>query len=874
MARASAWLVIVLGLYVLLGIVGWTFLRANAGKLAEMASDDVDFGFGELITNSKEEIEITNVRYGDIAKVERIKLKLDYDGYKTPKIRSIELVRPEVLITDELLQGDKDESSDPPDLSWLQIAKVAIRDGKVRVALSGMPEVRAEVDFEGEDIDGASGGALSPEPMRVRLRNVSVAGYGNVAEAEIDVRVPGDLQSVRVERFQIKGASVAIEDLAAGFPVSADVEIEGGVFDVSRDGVVSNDPARVVVTNASIGPHASFDQITVDLIPSEFLENGQIEQVYVKKPVLRVDASLMKKIEAMKSGEDSDLPDGTIYRVMDFVIEEGMAVADLGKWMPGLPHARTEFSLRTEKREHTPAYVLDLTNVEFRSEESAKDLLGRGKRLTVIATPGGLQQDSIIDSVEMFGFDATIGKAVDELVTKLGASEETADTPDTADSSQEWRIARMSINKSRVIIQDIIPGLPSLPFQLDGIELNKVPLSGRDRGDENLQRVELANLDVASALNPLINVATLRSIWVEFTVPGIFRSELEKIEIVGPEIFIGEHLFWYIDFYRNFDTETGSKREEITEVAPLAEVVEAANPEEKKSGDEGAIDALEDAFAAVKLSGWTIKKIAASSGKITVAPHGTPIGIFPFPFSFESDLEKRKIDFSLEVAQGDYTFENIKVELKQLKGKSFFNYPIRAKDNNFVQTFTAEAMHYEQLMAKDVALSITYDRKGIYGQIWASAYGGDMNAEFNIYIDGENYKWDAWATAVGFQLGPFTEVLVPDSLRMSGRIDGKIVTNGVEFDVEKAVGDIKAGEGTMHITKFDEVIADFPDDLSEIQKMLMQTGLDIFRNYRFRQGQANLDLTGRDGTAKILFEGDDGKRELNFRFIDKLDATP
>ena len=880
LTRAFAWLVIVLALYAGLGIGGWFFLKANAGKLTEMASQDVDIGFGELITKGKDKIEITDVRYGEIAKIEKVTVLLDYSESKVPKIRSIEIVRPEVVVTDELIAGSDEEKSEPLDLSWLQLGKATIKEGRVKVALSGFPETTAEFDVSAEGVDGASGGALSAEPITVKLKNVESAGYGTVDEAEVLVRVPGDLKSVELDRFFVRGVKLDARDVA-GFTVAGTVDVEGGKVHVSEAGIRSGDLMKVAIRDASADDFVSTERIDIELVPDAFLEDGQIDRLYVKKPSILVNGDLMKRLGLDESEVEAavDVPldvvagPTMVYKVRDLKIDEGSVVSDLGGWMPGIPYVKSALSLRTEGEGEDSQYVLDLNGLEFRTEMAAETRIARGTRLTAAFTAEGLQKEQRIKSVEMSGFDATIDEAIEKLVAKMDEAKATDSDDESVvvegsdEGSSEWIVDSFAINDSRVTIQDLVPGLPVLPFQLDDIELKNVPLSGRDRGDEHLQRVELADLDIASALNPLINVAKLRSIWVEFTVPGIFRSEIEKIEILGPEVFVGEHLFWYIDYYREYDTETGTKREDIPE--PV--VVEVPKEAEKKAGDEGSIEALDEVFAAMKLSGWTIKKIAAHNGKIIVAPQGTPLGRFPFPFSFESDLEKKKIDLSLEVEQGDYTYEAIKVELKQLKGKSYFNYPIRTKDNNFVQTFDAEVMRYEQLEAQNVTLTVTYDRNGIYGKIYGKAYGGDMNAEFNIYIGGDDYKWDAWVSAVGFELGPFTEVLVPDNLKMSGRIDGKIVTNGVEYNVEKAVGDIQAGAGTMHVTKLDEVIATFPEDWSEIQKMLVQTGLDIFRNYSFEKGSANLELTGRDGTASVLFEGKDGKRDLQFRFMDERD---
>jgi hypothetical protein len=871
LARAVVWLVIVLGLYAVLGVGGWFFFKANAGQLAGMVSDKVDVGFGELITNGKDTVELTNVRYGDAVKVERVKIALVYDGNKVPKIRSIELERPEVVVTDSLVAGGDDtdtdaEKSEPMDLSWLQVGEVIIRDGKVMVALSGMPAMSSEVDFEGRGIDGASGGALSVEPMHAHLKNVRVDGYGSVEDAEFSVRVPGDLKSVRVERFFVKGAKLALDGLIEGIEIAGDVDVEGGAFDISADGVDSADPAKLIARELSFGDYGFVKEVRVELVPDQLIASGRIDVVHLNEPKVKVDASLIEKIETLLGADDPEATNDLVYSVRDFHVQDGEIESDLGSMMPGIPHVRTDFSASTDA--DSGKHELRLENLEFRVDGMAEKGFAEGKSIKAVVDLRSLQVDQRIDSVEMEGFDATIGSEVESLMKRMEESSletETAvpaDVPAGADDGKEWIISSFKLDRSRIAVEDMIPGLRRLPFQLNAISLTDVPLSGRDRGDENVQTIAITNLELPSSENPLISVANLPSIKVDFTVPGLFRNEIEKIVIDKPEIFVGEHLFWYVDFYRTFDTETGTKREIAPEPVLPAEA--------EKPTDDGSIEALEDAFAAVNLSGWKIRKIEASEGEIVVAPRGMPIGIFPFPFSFAIDLDQKKIELALKVEPSDYSFRNIEVDVENLRGESFFNYPVGSRNNNFMQKFSAKQLRYKRFITRDVELVITYDREGIYGQVWAKAYGGDLQGGFDIYLKGTEYKWDVFASVYKAELGPFTEVLAPDTFLMKGSIVADVYAEGVDFRVDNANGRVLAAEGgMMHIKKLDEIIADFPEEWGEIKKMLAKAGLDAFREYDFDVGCAHMDLLGRDGTASLFFDGPDGKRDLQFDFVDK-----
>jgi hypothetical protein len=98
-----------------------------------------------------------------------------------------------------------------------------------------------------------------------------------------------------------------------------------------------------------------------------------------------------------------------------------------------------------------------------------------------------------------------------------------------------------------VRLEDERPQVSDITFALNS-SLKNVPLSkGASALGSEQQLVEIANLEVLSPLDPFTKVLTLDSIFVRFTLAGLLRREIDSLTILGPNIFLGEDLFWYMD---------------------------------------------------------------------------------------------------------------------------------------------------------------------------------------------------------------------------------------------------------------------------------------------------------------------------------------
>ncbi|MEM0895715.1 MAG: hypothetical protein AAGJ79_02430 [Verrucomicrobiota bacterium] len=728
-------------------------------------------------------------------------------------------LQPEDLENLEALLTDDNGSSNSPTLA-LTADRLAIENASVE--LSGfyrrpnwlLPDLAFEADFQAFDLQWNGAEFRSPTPVLAELRHVVVDG-GNASSTE------GILTRIQA------------------------VELEA--------------------------------------IPDEFLADGWIDRVDIEQPEIQISFDRMSRFESLwnaaaatvtKSVDPAppsaassrfELP---LIRVRDFALSGGNAAFDLSGFDAALPRGVATHVSGTSEGEEPGSIRLTFAGIDVQQNADAESKFADADEVDVLLSAEGLQRLNRIDRVEIRQAEIEIGDEVERIAAALTTEpatiiglEEDSSAGVVDDTIPQWTIGEFSVGDSRLILEDIAPGLPFVPIEIS-TEIEDVPLEGRTGDDETLQRIELGRVAIKSVRQSLIDIAVLDSIFVDFTLPGLFRSEIEKIEIVSPKLYVGEHLFWYVDDFRA-DLERAAA--EVGVVLPDPEPADSERPEGEPA-DPSRVGIIEDALRSEVISGWTIKGVDLHAGNIILAPKGVPLRNLPLPFSTSTDFDSGKIDIALKIEPGDYPFPNIDMTVGGLRGEARFNYPLKSKDNNFVQTFEADWIKYKRdFKADGISISVTYDAQGIYGKIWAKAYGGDLNSEFNIYI-GETYKWDGWVSAVGVELDRFSNSIIPDTIEAKGRVDLVFVANGDGLEPEKATGNLKVGPGSLYFKTIDDIEASIPDDWAQWERTLANAGLDLFRRYEFGAGEGNLEFKGWNGFAKLLFSGDDGERNLHFNF--------
>ncbi len=409
----------------------------------------------------------------------------------------------------------------------------------------------------------------------------------------------------------------------------------------------------------------------------------------------------------------------------------------------------------------------------------------------------------------------------------------------------EWRIGEIEVTRSRVHFETLIPQIEGLQFAIE-TKLTDVPLSLDGLlAQDTKQKIELAGVEIKDPYNSFITVAELPTIFVEFSLAGLARQEVDKVDLIGPSLHVGQGLFWWIDYQRKF-----------------------------REQNEGASIAVDTGVAPAKQRDWIVKTINANSGKIIVSPTGVPVGVVPFPFNATTNMSEGNIELKLNIPDENhiYRFPDYKVELQGLTGDVQFNVPVKDVSNNVVQTFTLRRAKWKDFDASDLFISVTFDENGIYGKFGGAAYEGYAEGQFNFYLNDKG-KWDAWIAGTDLDTGPVTKILVPDSFLMEGKVSLKVLSEGRDKSVGETSGEFQTTTpGWFDITKLDPLFDKFPPEWNSIQKQLTELSLIALKRFDYDKGAGSLYFLNRAGQLDLRFSGDYGTRELNLQVHDERDA--
>ncbi|MBU6180107.1 MAG: hypothetical protein KGR69_10610, partial [Verrucomicrobia bacterium] len=424
-----------------------------------------------------------------------------------------------------------------------------------------------------------------------------------------------------------------------------------------------------------------------------------------------------------------------------------------------------------------------------------------------------------------------------------------AGRPATTRALPAWNLGEIEITRSRVHFEAIVPQIEGLQFAIE-TRLFDVPLSLEGiLAQDKLQKIELAGIEIKDPYTSFITVADLPTIFVEFSLAGLARQTVEKIDLIGPSLHVGQGLFWWVDYQRRF--------REQNEGSSLG--FESDEPQES-----------------VKKNGWIIRTINATAGKIVIAPTGVPIGAVPFPFNATTNMSEGSIELKLNIPDEEhvYRFPQYKVEVSGLAGDVRFNVPVEDVNNNLVQTFTLKRAKWKDYEARDLFLSVTFDENGVYGKFGGNAYDGYTEGQFNFYLKDEG-KWDAWIAGTGLDTGPITSVIAPGTFLMDGKVSLKLISEGRRKVVGKTSGEFRTmTPGWFDVTKLDAMLEKLPPDWNSLQRGLTELSLIALKRFDYDSGSGSLSFLNREGTLDLRFEGDYGTRTLRLQAHDQRNPNP
>jgi len=607
------------------------------------------------------------------------------------------------------------------------------------------------------------------------------------------------------------GATVEIRKLEIALPNR--LTVESLVLKSRKDGAM-------LLTLAGGSVNFNFDD----------LRRRQIGEVRLVEPVINASPRFPEAFAATPDAQASGKL-GIPWGVRRLVCDYGeLNIAEFGP--PGLTvRAKFCFDLKDFSPATAPArehelVIWDLTSATHSDPHFLSLDLVRAR-----FDLEGLIKNRTVKALTLEGGSLVLGKSLREIF----ASPKSADKP----SEASWILENLDVRRVAIRLEDERPEVFDITFALN-TSLKNVPLSNSasSLGSEP-QLVEIANLEIASPLDPFTKVLTLDSIFLRFTLTGLLRREIESLTILGPTIYIGEDLFWYMDDMQ------------------------------KRLGTNGGNDSE---------PGWRVRNLIIDYGRLTLGSGGRKQ--YGLPLSFRTraqdvaldNLAALKLQAVLEIPPQKYVFDSYQLEFTSEKGELRFAYPPEKNVNNLVGTIRLKGGRWRQYKASESWVSVTFDQHGINGTFGGKVYRGEAWGGFSFFFQSDS-PWIGWVSGKDLGLRELTNVISPQNFQMSGPLEFRLQMDAKGHNVERILGEFRVTKpGKMVIGKIDDLLAMIPPTWNLLKQSSTRIALKTLRDFEYTRGSGDFWFVLSQGVLRLALQGPNGSR--NFDVVLHADDLP
>jgi hypothetical protein len=367
-------------------------------------------------------------------------------------------------------------------------------------------------------------------------------------------------------------------------------------------------------------------------------------------------------------------------------------------------------------------------------------------------------------------------------------------------------------------------------------EIALAPDAGQ--GGHELQTIELSQLALSSPLDPFFTVLNLDTVFIRFTLAGLWKREIDEFAIVGPTLAIGPDLFWYID------------RVQQNQSAPVYVAPAPADP-----GPD-----------------WLIRQFSAKSGQLVLALEGQAQLALPMPFESHAELlsfrrlSDLRLKLNIDMPIQDYEYPGYELSLRGVSGRVEFSLPPAKGANNVVNTLRMREVRWKNFRGRDFFLDVTYDERGVYGKLAGKGYTGLVNGQFDFLLAPES-PWNGWISGDHIDLEPITNALAPEKFSLTGPADFRLTVAAMASEILNVKGDFKSRHaGQLRIGKLDDLIKGLPGDWSGVKRGLSRISLETMRDFAYDTAHGDFQFFGLTGVVRLDLRGAGGSRKIEMNF--------
>jgi len=839
------------------------------------------------------EVQLESVRVylradrSEVLNVPAAKVHFTWRELRRHFIREIVIDNPRLELTDRALTalpgGSGDSSSSAGGLPW-HVGHIAIANGSARIDVAAAPVVRCRFALdlsEAATHPDATGNQLRLTSLRARLRDEAADAIDIPA---LTIRFsPEQLRQMKIDALVVDSPHFVVTDrLIALIPKSStgtaglawsigNVSIEKGTARVDLAALLptefgfaahfsdpqqkGNTPFSLTLDHASVhlrqGGGEALSVASARVVATvEGLRAQKIREIAIEDPHVAItDAALAALSPSATPSATTAAPASAPWTLERLSVKRGQANVDLR----GAPLAEFGFAIQMADAVLSPAGVDELQSVEIsdlalRPRDRAIEPFLRIPAIRADFRIPEFLRTGRIARVQIERLDFRYNASFREMIAAGDKSAVEGNVPAAKDpaagTGHPVTIAELRLIEGRVHLNDLGLGVPPIDFRLETAlhELSLAP--GAGAAGQDLQKIELSQIALSSPLDPFFSVLKLDSLFVRFTLAGLWRREIEEVEIVHPVLAIGPDLFWYVD------------RVQENAAATPAPVV-----------------AVQDTGPA-----WSIRHFNATSGQMILALEGQRTLAVPMPFESHADnlnfrnLSDLRLKLAIDMPEQDYQYPGYELTLRGVRGRVEFSLPPEKRANNVVNTLHLREVRWKNFRGRDCFLDVTYDARGIYGHLGGKAYTGLLNGQFNFVLSDES-PWNGWISGEHIDLRQVTDILAPQKFALSGPANFRLSVTARATQFDSVIGDFAATRtGQLRIGKLDDLIHALPGDWSGLKSGLARISLETLRDFAYDAAHGDFRFHGRSGALHLDLRGANGSRKIAVEVHD--DASP